>query len=883
MTTKFPSSLFSSFRLIILSFAVTFFLVGSSLFSPAISDAGTANADIANIWTGLQQEGNQFCRVTLKIDTITAPNKPLSGSLTVEPANVGVKRAPEPQTAAINGTFFYEISLIKMQYQLRRGRRYEVFGVLNPEKNRMALIYEGRTGDGMLPVYLTAGPTLPKELQPFAVSRIEAADFRKEKDNTAAELTAIQNRSQVINEQIMDAQNRLRDARHAHDKETVNRIKKELEVLAQSRVQERQKQQELIMAQARKARELQIKQMENENPELAAVEKQMLDLQARIVAVSKTRDMPKLRELSQQIKALKQQRSMLMRNRHAAPVVAPGASADHSCPEDLLAWAGELEKNGASAARFHSITQLANLFRPSVFNTYFKTGLLSMAPNHRRELGIALQRGCTRLDTAFSRGSNIMTVAKGFDDQGFQLNYLSAAIAGETLDTVHEWLEWTLGDLDDSDTLSGLNLLDKQGKTVMAALWPNETKMAENKIAQTGSQSAAKVLTAQIDRLTRHVENLETLNDLARLRKNEIWKKLTPRDQKQLVLYYNEQADGPVARYLTSTFPQTAVDKNAPRNALAAGKQWYESQNTLFSQFSDTKTIKEFNRRFPAQREDLFKQILPDLKKEIAACQSTQEVKQFGRAFTLPMDSRNQTCKAIEALKVKQIAALDHQTFVARVGSGPFKPDHPGAVYLNALYRNDWETITQEDRAFALPVARMMEPMNNSGIYDLVAAFSGGQVKGQQLKNYMQQKMENATMCTSMAGFYVISLEYISPNCLGPNPVEIERIREWDEVLVNGYGTELSRIPHSETRYYTIARRHREIFDKIKDPANAESLEFINKLLGGFGMKKEGVRTSMEKLSSNLKGLGKAMNELPCDGEVMQKIEAALLKKASEQ
>nr|WP_319494294.1 hypothetical protein [uncultured Desulfobacter sp.] len=507
-----------------------------------------------------------------------------------------------------------------------------------------------------------------------------------------------------------------------------------------------------------------------------------------------------------------------------------------------------------------------------------------MAPDHRRELGMALQRGCTRLDTAFSRGSNIMTVAKGFDDQGFQMNYLSAAIAGEALDTAHEWLERTLGDLDNSDnTLSGLDLLDKEGKTVMAALWPNETKMAEDKISQTCSQSAAEALTAQIDRLTRRAEDLETLNDLARLKKDNLWKKLTPQDQKQLVLYYNEQADGPVDRYLKSTFPQTADDQNAPRKALASGKQWYERHNALFSQFSDTKAIKEFNRRFPTQREEMFKQILPDLKKEISACQNTQEIKQLGKAFTLIMDSQSPTGKTIEAIKVKQIDALDHQTFVVRVGDGPFKPDHPGAVYLNALYRNDWKTITQEDRSFALPVARMMQPMNDSGIYDLMAAFSGGQVKGQQLKNYMQQKMENATMCTSMAGFYVISLEYISPSCLGPNPVEIERIREWDEVLVNGYGAELSRIPHSETRYYTIARRHRAIFDKIKDPANAESLEFINKLLGGFGMKKEGVRTSMEKLSNNLKGLRQAMHELPCDGEVMQKIEAALLKKAAEQ
>lgn len=45
-------------------------------------------------------------------------------------------------------------------------------------------------------------------------------------------------------------------------------------------------------------------------------------------------------------------------------------------------------------------------------------------------------------------------------------------------------------------------------------------------------------------------------------------------------------------------------------------------------------------------------------------------------------------------------------------------------------------------------------------------------------------------------------------------------------------------------------------------------------------MKKDGIRMSMDKFSANMRGLKMAMNDFPCDGEVMTRLEKALIKTA---
>lgn len=108
----------------------------------ASSFAMQPETDFIGTWTGLQQEGQQFNRITLQIETITRPDekndsgKPsvtgwsLSGSVRVEPAMVTMRRAPEPQTVPVTGEYDPVSNTVKLQYILRRSRPI-VYGVLS--------------------------------------------------------------------------------------------------------------------------------------------------------------------------------------------------------------------------------------------------------------------------------------------------------------------------------------------------------------------------------------------------------------------------------------------------------------------------------------------------------------------------------------------------------------------------------------------------------------------------------------------------------------------------------------------------------------------------------------------------------------------------------
>ena len=862
----------------------------------ASSFAMQPETDFIGTWTGLQQEGQQFNRITLQIETITRPDekndsgKPsvtgwsLSGSVRVEPAMVTMRRAPEPQTVPVTGEYDPVSNTVKLQYILRRSRPI-VYGVLSQDKNRMALVFfSGRSGNHILPVLLTSGTELPESLSPFATSRDEAERLRSDMEQTGVQIVSGRARLDAIQSQIRDAKTELRQARSAGDKGKQKLLKAKIKELRTAYQEENSAQQAIMLEQAQKMKEKHLEQLRMKNPALADVNQKIMELQKQIVKASNDKDLSKILKLSKELKSLQQQQksAMTQSSDQAAPLSV--AAGPGQCPEHVLAWADELEKNGASNSNFRNVGQLANLFRPSVFEKHFHGTLLSMDPKERRKLGLDLRQHCSGNVSAISRSGNLSIVAAAFADEGYQINYVSAAMAGEALDIVSLWVQRTLSTLDGYTHLRDIEVLRARGEILFNALWPKETKKANDTVTSTYNMAIEKEQISQINLLADNADSIDAFIKLSLLPQQKKWEKIKGPAGQKVMKHFNEKTSMALSRYIDKTFPGAARDMQNSRKALIAGKQWYEQNSKIFSMFPDTKAARNFDQTFWTQRDELFRKLSPELKKEMLDLKQKSEVRQIASDLSLPMDSRRSgALKDITAATTKRMAALETKSCTASApGSDPFKPDHPGAVYLNALYRNDWKTIVREDRAFAIPLAKMMQPMHNSGIYDMMALFSKGKVQGSDIKQYMQTKMEKASMSTSMAGFFILALEHISPKCLGPNPVHIERTERWDNVVYNGLGAELYRTHHSKTYHYTVARRHRNAFYKLGDPANAESLEYINGMLGQFGVKQGGIRSSMSKLSANLHGLRKAMQDLPCDGEVIKRIENALMKKALE-
>lgn len=861
----------------------------------ASSYAMPLNSYFIGSWTGLQQEGHQFNRITLNIESIapldgktdsakrSVTGWSLSGSVKVEPARVTIKRAPEPETVPVTGEFDPVGNMVKLKYALRRSNPI-VYGVLSQDKNRMALVFfSGSSGNLTLPVLLTAGTELPTSLSPFATSREDAKQLRSDMEKTSTLVLAGRAKLGEIQSQIQHAKTQIQQARSTGDQEKQKLLKAEIKELNKAYRKENSAQQMIMLEQAQKLQEKELEQVRMQNPALADANQKILGLQKQIVQASNDKDLAKILQLAQELKDLQQQqKSALSQSRNpAVPISVAGGSGQ--CPEQVVAWADELEKNGASNSDFRNVGQLANLFRPSVFETHFHGTLLSLDQKERRKLGDDLRQHCSGDGNAISRSGNLPTVAAAFDDEGFQINYVSAAMAGEALDIVGLWLQKSLSTLD-GYTPGDIEVLSERGDLLFKALWPNETKRANDTVTSAYDEAIEKEQITQINSLADNADSIDAFTELSRLPQQGNWKKTTGPAGQKIMMHFKETTSMALSRHIDKTFPEAARDMQNPRKALIAGKQWYEQNEKILSLFPDSKAARHFDQTFWTKRDELFRKLAPELEKETLELEQESEVRQIASDLILPMDrQRSGALKDITAAKTKRIAALEPKSYtVSAPGPDPFKPDHPGAVYLNALYRNDWKTISQEDRAFAIPLARMMQPMHNSGIYEMMALFSGGKVQGRDIKQYMQTKINNASMSTSLAGFFILALEHISPKCLGPNPVSIERTEKWDNVVYNGLGAELSRTSHSQTYNYTIARRHRKAFYQLGDPANAESLDFINNTLGQFGVKQGGVRTSMSKLSGNLHGLRMAMQDFPCDGEVIKRIENALMEKALE-
>lgn len=610
------------------------------------------------------------------------------------------------------------------------------------------------------------------------------------------------------------------------------------------------------------------------------------------------------------------------------------------CSKDETKWMSKINllAKDLPGRTSNRLTPAAVMFEDENFEPFFDKPLRKISQKQGMEIAHRLQRtsGCGQISRdRFSQQifNNVIQILQNAPP--LTRNYvMTGNAAGEVIEN---WLNGNASRLASmvqaySETpekgLKQINALEKTAEYMSGLVWSDENPDYQNELTASKKTLEKKIFFNALDRQYRATGN--TFYELNRLSgfpltHSRQYKLLSSAEKEQVQTGIREKVNGGAMDAATAfatenktlagyealggwetqfrSFSNLLTPENRSAVDQLVNRQREEAASRLLADFR-----REFNQPYPTSLEALsakvafekrMREISPELRNQSAfrqfeaeraslrrtdlsnaAAEVRQKMKTCGRetelasvrsTYLLPADE--QTDAGISILN-----ALETRLKTVAPFTG-----YPGAVYLNALYCNDWETVKKEDRAFAGPLARMMQPMHNSGIYDLMALLSGGTMNSRNLKGYMQRKIENASMSTSMAGFFIIALEHISPQCLGPNPIEIERTKTWDEVLYNGLGTELSRTSHSRTYHYTIASRHYRAFYQLGEPANVEVLDFTNGLLGLFGMKKDGVRLSMAKLSDNMRGLKMAMNNFPCGGEVMTRLEKALIKTALEQ
>lgn len=550
---------------------------------------------------------------------------------------------------------------------------------------------------------------------------------------------------------------------------------------------------------------------------------------------------------------------------------APVATPNSNCPEKILAWVGAMEEQGLSSERFESLARTYNLFRPSVFAPAFGKTFLDFKAGERRQMGMDLSGRCVMDGSAFGRGGVVNTLASVFMDQR-GLEALSAAQAGQALDLLASWHEQWVVREGKAASIQQLEGFAEQARIVTAYLWPKEQEAAQAQVAQLVSDRAIVSLNAAIDEFAGKLPSVgaPAMRELTLIPQGPLYAKLTVRDRSSVDAYLARKVDSGLGQVLDAfSREQTALASSAGR--LRQTRDWYLQNESWLSAYSNTPQVSKFAAWLAEFREAAFRSALGSLEEELAAAGDAVTVQRVGVGLNLPGDElRSPTWAGFQRARQNRLREIEREVLLARVGDGPFTAEYPGAIYLNALYRGDFGQIRREDELHMAPMrAKFQETLSGPGP-DLIGALSGGMVSGENVRGLIDQSLSDVSMSSALLAFYITAYEYVYPDCMDAEPKEYRKTVVMENVVKNGFGTEISRY-HGWTQsyYFKINERHARLFEMLGDGDSPESRRMIEQVLKYFGMDSAGA----VPLSDALVGLRLAMQTMGCESEVIQRLE----------
>ena len=200
---------------------------------------------------------------------------------------------------------------------------------------------------------------------------------------------------------------------------------------------------------------------------------------------------------------------------------------------------------------------------------------------------------------------------------------------------------------------------------------------------------------------------------------------------------------------------------------------------------------------------------------------------------------------------------------------GPFGPGYPGAIYLNAIYRGDHKQIAEHDHMFIEALINLLKPLQNHIL--LVQLLAGsGDVFGDSIRE--------ESIIGPLLGFFAVSYEHFYPQCMDSNPVIFKKTVQWDNVVTNGFGTELYRYPSATQTYsYRINQRHAAAFRRLGgDTSSPESIGILSLMYGN--LIPQDMKKALTFLNDTMSGLRRATMENSCDSPLIQRLDKNMVE-----
>jgi len=588
----------------------------------------------------------------------------------------------------------------------------------------------------------------------------------------------------------------------------------------------------------------------------AEAEAALKELKEQVAEAQKSGDMRRMSWIAARQLAL--QRHML---RLSAPVGVPRPAK----PDPILRWIAQMEHGGLSLEFGDEMVMVANLFQPRHFVSYFGKTFLEMGTSERQRVAATLNGLRGRADVPLARGPYFMALVGAFQAPGRQpsgFDAVDAGVGGLALALIAEWNERMMSALAQTLDVRAIESFTAQRAQVTLGLWPGEVEAGRRYTLDVYSHAHLKAALARIDTLVAGAPADSILNELALLPSQPEFTHLDANDHRQFDARYETALDSAVEAFVDAA-RATWIDTPPSIALLRQGAAWFEKHRPAIQALAGRERMRAFLLQWIQTRARTVDICNAAIIEELKALSSTQQVARYFQGLVIAIDDRKADSWVALTVRVNAVGnELDRAAFVARVGEGPFDPEFPGAIYLNAIYRNDREQIRREDRAFVSWHEKNMHPVVESGLLELVQVLSGGGVTAAGMRAGISREFERASLVRVVAALFILNYEHAYPDCLGANPAQFTLTEEWRDE----YGRLAPGYPQSKTTF-NVARRHADAFRILEayDPRETLFAEALRRDDGSI------------RISEIVKGIDLAMERYPCDHPVMQQFEQNML------
>jgi hypothetical protein len=593
-------------------------------------------------------------------------------------------------------------------------------------------------------------------------------------------------------------------------------------------------------------------QKRSKNPARAEYQQRQKALQQQIQEAVRARDKELTAQLRQELKQLRKdyREKKLAGTSGKTTRTQAVQRMKEPCPEPIVNWTNHLIANGDSNLGYRGDVQLSNLFRPQVYASVFGKRFSQTGADELKQLLEDLQLPCKNDGSALAKSmvrqplSYVISDRKGF-------GWTEAGIGGVAAEVVAEWQQRLI------ESLQGAGAVEVEEyvhttKTLLSLLWPIERDSTGSAILARRNNLAVTGIDRHLGQLGQRIANgeVDALTELYHFPESKLFKRLLPEELDRQKQRFFEAVDQGVNDFVAPIRSQLAKLKS-PTQRLAQGRAWYFPAATALERFNDRHTFQQFENWFYSDRDRDFKAGKSELLGEIDALAELLESLQWSFQYKLPRDSDfSQTWLEVEAHLFAKQEKLEHEHYLARVGEGPFGPHDPGAIYLNAVIRMDREQIKAEDRLFALA-------------YQDVVPFASGY-------------SSRSSLVQPLLVFIAASWGHVYQGCMDKNYTKYTRTTQYENVVTNGWGAEISRYPtYSTTTTWRINDRHKPMF-RMSD-GNIPGVGSMKMAAAFLGGDKQKWKIVDDLLEGSLKQLRKIMQTKPCNDVVLQTIDENLI------